>query len=800
MSPSFFRSGLISQAFLLVLVSSVGLAATESPANSSAHSLKEWQKSLDDAEKQLSDQDITDERLIALREDMLHLDANLRELRDEANAHAAVIAHDLETLGPPPAEGEGPEAPTVVQRRKHISEAMATAEGVVKEADLLLSTNDRILKSIKNLRQSRFTQRVLARSPSPLSDAVWNKAWPEWQSLWTETTVPVKRWLEKPEWSEETRDRLWHIAAGVGVALLLAFPVRGWLAQRMIRNLPVGPPTDLYRIRSAALTGLLHAWLPSMAALAIYGGLIMDGGLTTETTERAGEALLAAVLAFIVVSIARAALRPNRSSLRLAPLSDVGARRVYWVVVGLSSLFAFHFVLSSILKAEDVSLEIISTELLVFSGLVSLVLAGLLSREVWIRAGLHALSPARQWQRFLLALLIIAIPVSAVTGYVGLSRLLAIHGVLTIGLLALIDLLMRITEEFIGQLLSVDSRSGIALRRQLALTSEGAEMLGFWLVFVVKTFILTAGALAFLLLWSLDRKDLLLWLGQIFQGFKLGNITISPYEILLGLLLFTVLLTATRLLQRVLDRRIFPRTRLDMGARTSIRAAVGYAGFTLAALFGISTMGIDFSSLAMIAGALSVGIGFGLQNIVNNFVSGLILLIERPIKVGDWVVVGEHQGYVKKISVRATEVTTFDRASVFIPNSSLISGTVMNRTHADRVGRIVLPIGIDYDADLARARSLLIGIAEENKGVRDNPGPTVFMVGFGDSAIDLELVAFVNDVDKVKSVASELLFAIHAAFREHGIQIPYPQRDLKLTLDDEQLKRMFPGGKPGQSD
>jgi small-conductance mechanosensitive channel len=161
--------------------------------------------------------------------------------------------------------------------------------------------------------------------------------------------------------------------------------------------------------------------------------------------------------------------------------------------------------------------------------------------------------------------------------------------------------------------------------------------------------------------------------------------------------------------------------------------------------------------------------------------------------------VGEHQGYVKKISVRATEVTTFDRASVFIPNSSLISGTVMNRTHADKIGRVVLPIGIDYDADVVKVRTLLLGIAEENQGIRDSPAPVVFMSGFGDSALNLELVAFVNDVEKLKGVTSELLFAIHAAFRQHGFQTPFPPRDLKLTLDDKQLQRLFRGIKADES-
>jgi len=799
MSSRFLRHCLIHLAWLLVFVSSVGVAATVSPPDWSTLSLKEWQKALEDTEKELSNPEMTDERLLALREDMLKLDGKLRQMRDAANEQATVIRHDLDTLGPVPAEGAPPEAATVVARRKLLNEEIAMAEGGAKEADLLLGRYGRIFETIKRLRQSRFTQRVLTRSLSPLGETVWSKAQPEWQAFWSDMVMPVKTGLQKPEWSQNTRDRLGRLVMGVGLALLLAFPIRTWLARRMVRNLPAGPPTDLYRIRSAAMTGLLHAWLPSMAALAIYLSLVTGDGLTPDAAELASDALLAVVLGVIVVSIARAALRPNRSLLRLAPLSDAGARRVYWVVVGLAWLFAVHFVLSSSLKSRDVSLEVIATELLVFSSLVALVLSGLLSHQVWTRPGELQLTAMRGGQRFLLGVLIIAIPVSAMTGYVGLSRLLAIHGVLSMALFALLVLLIGISDEFVAQLLSVESRTGIYLRRQLALTSEGAEMLGFWVVVAMKAFILTAGGLALLFLWSLDRKDLMLWLREIFQGFKLGNITISPAEILLGLLLFTVLLTATRLIQRALDRRIFPRTRLDMGARTSIRAAVGYAGFTLAALFGISTMGIDFSSLAMIAGALSVGIGFGLQNIVNNFVSGLILLIERPIKVGDWVVVGEHQGYVKKISVRATEVTTFDRASVFIPNSSLISGTVMNRTHADKIGRVVLPIGIDYDADVVKVRTLLLGIAEENQGIRDNPAPVVFMSGFGDSALNLELVAFVNDVEKLKGVTSELLFAIHAAFRQHGIQTPSPPRDLKLTLDDKQLQRLFRGIKADES-
>jgi small-conductance mechanosensitive channel len=397
-------------------------------------------------------------------------------------------------------------------------------------------------------------------------------------------------------------------------------------------------------------------------------------------------------------------------------------------------------------------------------------------------------------------LLVAAIPLSALLGYVALSRLLASRVVGTMGLAALVALLVRIGDEFVAHAVSGASPSGAYLRRHMALTDEGAEMLGFWVGASFKTAILLAGGVALLLLWSVDKQDTLLWLGAAFQEFKLGSLTISLTEILIGLLLFAALLAATRLMQRALDRRIFPRTRLDSGVQHSIRSAVGYAGFTLAAVLAVSTMGIDLSSLAIIAGALSVGLGFGLQNIVNNFVSGLILLIERPIKTGDWVIVGEHQGYVRKISVRATEIATFDRASVFIPNSSLISGPVTNRTHVDKVGRVLLPVGIAHEADPVKAREVLRAIAEAHPEVRRNPAPAAFMTGFGDNALNLELVAFIRDVDKLKAVTSDLCFAIHEAFRQQGISIPYPQRELRVSLDDEQLRRVFGEAASEQAD
>jgi len=212
----------------------------------------------------------------------------------------------------------------------------------------------------------------------------------------------------------------------------------------------------------------------------------------------------------------------------------------------------------------------------------------------------------------------------------------------------------------------------------------------------------------------------------------------------------------------------------------------------VAAAFAISTLGFSFSNIAIIAGALSVGIGFGLQNIVNNFVSGVILLIERPIKVGDWVVVGQHQGYVTRISVRATEVETFERASVVIPNSELLSGSVVNWTHRDKYGRVDVRVKVAHGSDTEKVRDILLACADEHREILAWPAPLVLFREFGDSALIFDLQGYVVDVENRANVASDLNFAIDKAFRAAGVEMPFPQRDLTLRNVDE-LARAITG-------
>lgn len=269
----------------------------------------------------------------------------------------------------------------------------------------------------------------------------------------------------------------------------------------------------------------------------------------------------------------------------------------------------------------------------------------------------------------------------------------------------------------------------------------------------------------------------------IVHGFDIGNFRIVPSRILWALLIFGTIVILSSWVRSQLENNWLKLTTMGQGARDALVTIIGYIMFLLAILAGLSAAGFDFSNITIIAGALSVGIGFGLQNIVNNFVSGLILLFERPIRKGDWIVVGGTEGVVKDIQIRSTRIQTFDRSDVIVPNSELISNQVTNWVLSSKSGRAIVPIGVAYGTDTEKVRDILMTIAEENINVAKTgtvPKPKVLFREFGDSSLNFELRVFLHNVDSRLSVISEINFAIDKAFREEGIEIPFPQRDLHV--------------------
>jgi small-conductance mechanosensitive channel len=272
--------------------------------------------------------------------------------------------------------------------------------------------------------------------------------------------------------------------------------------------------------------------------------------------------------------------------------------------------------------------------------------------------------------------------------------------------------------------------------------------------------------------WGVESADVLSSLRAAFFGIQVGDVTISLATIAVALLLFALGFAVTRAVQRWLDTTFLPATDLDAGLRNSIRTAFGYFGVIVAGVVAFSYLGISLDRIAIVAGALSVGIGFGLQSIVNNFVSGLILLWERPIRVGDLVVVGDGEGHVRRINVRATEIETFDRSTVIVPNSNLISGVVRNRVRSDRSGRVIVSVPVPRDSDPERVAGVMAACANAHREVMSQPPPRVFFKRISETTIDFELVCFVDEIDVAGRVSSELHFSIYKSLREAGVGHP----------------------------
>lgn len=238
-------------------------------------------------------------------------------------------------------------------------------------------------------------------------------------------------------------------------------------------------------------------------------------------------------------------------------------------------------------------------------------------------------------------------------------------------------------------------------------------------------------------------------------------------------------------LQATIRRRVLVRLRLDPGLEFSILRFVHFAILTLSLLFALQMLHVDLTGFAVVAGILSVGIGFGLQNLASNFISGLILLIERPITVGDHVSAGDVDGIVRAINMRSTEIVTDDNISIIVPNSEFISGRVVNWSHGDPKMRLRLAVGVAYASDVEHVRGVLLDVARRCPDVLADPPPGVEFVRFGQSSLNLELLVWIADPRHRGSVTSALHFAIRAAFLEDKIEIPFPQYDLHFRADAE---------------
>jgi small-conductance mechanosensitive channel len=276
--------------------------------------------------------------------------------------------------------------------------------------------------------------------------------------------------------------------------------------------------------------------------------------------------------------------------------------------------------------------------------------------------------------------------------------------------------------------------------------------------------------------------------------YSIGDTTITLGTMLYLTVLVVALFYITGKLKTWIVEGLLLRSQVELGVRHAVGNIVRMVFLALGLIIILQTTGINLSSLTVLFGALGIGVGFGLQGVTNNFVSGIILLLERPIKVGDRIEVGNVNGDVINISPRATTIVTNDNIAIIVPNADFISSKVVNWSYTNRNVRFNFPVGVSYGSDPEQVRSVLLEVARAHHGVLKEPGPSVLFDSFGDSALNFVLRVWTRDFSTVPGVLrSELYFAISRAFKEQGIEIPFPQRDLHIKSGTLNVRQVSPG-------
>jgi len=744
--------------------------------------ITDWTARLNRAETALAAPNLKDGQLSQVRENLEAINDEVMEWLNQVSPKYDSLKKDLLALGNAPAEGAFPEAPASAAQRAALNTRIATISGPMTQVYLLQERTIGLIAQVSTLRRERFASRVLARDQSPLAPSVWQPALPQAYAILTSMIASIRSTITSQQFLDRLNKSLILILAALLVSVVLVWPVRRWVLTRYGRTTAIVQPAFITSLRAALVVGTTLAVLPTFAAGLVYLAASRSE-LLTETGAQIAFALFKGIMVFTwPVAFFRAFLSPKKPQWRLLPVSNMIAIGAWGTVISLAIIFAVDVLLSRVVVIYSAQLTLTTLLNFGFSLIVgALLLLLLLRQRIWMPDAIEPdVKPTLRWIRLLLAFGVIGVLIAGAFGYVSLARVFLTQLVLTSAVLVVFLIVHRLGSEFMHYALSGESWIGEWAKHSLDLDDEGIDRVSFLGELLYALVLGLVGLVVLLFIWGADKEDLKNWTYNLLFGLQIGNIRISLISTAIAFALFAGLLILTRFVQRLFVDKILQQARVDPGVRNSIRAGIGYVGVVLAGLVSFSAVGLDLSNLAIVAGALSIGIGFGMQNVVNNFVSGLILLVERPVKVGDWVVVGSNQGYVKRIKVRATEIQTFDRASVFIPNSMLISDAVTNWTYADKLGRIIIPIGVAYGSPVRKVIKTLLEIGCAHPEVMTDPAASAAFRGFGDSALNFELRCFLQDVNRSIGVTSDLCVSIDEKFRELGIEIPFPQRDVHM--------------------
>jgi potassium-dependent mechanosensitive channel len=765
--------------FALCFAVSAALAYDAAIVGQAERALESFKAELGSIAIELQNPALTESQLTENKTKLEDFRAQALDQSSRLTVPISEIRQQLESLGTVAAEGKS-EPPGVAAERATLQASLDRIQSVKSRLDVVAVEAEQLAGRVSALQRNQFFQRIFESGRSILNPLLWFDTGLGLGVLLTRLAGLFSNW-----WSEVN-----GIANPLGLGLIPVFvalcvmgygALRRWVrlwtrSYAAVKRAPddIGRIWRIVRGQITTVAALFILLVPIFLALQLSGYITPRFGLVLN----AAVDLVAGTTIYFM--LARRLAAPDLAAWRIIDIDDTAAARLP-ILVGLT---AFVSVANEKLVELADALFLPVNYTIGQSAMAALAMFVLLTLVVVTLRNQSGFSDGLAGRRIYfkwaaaftpLVWLLIATGVGALLfGYLALANYIAQQLFQTGMLVTALFLLHHLSDAAVAASFDPQSGFGKFFRRVTGMGERAIERLGLAFRTVVDLLLMLAGLPLLFLLWTVTWVDFRSLVNTAVFGVKLGEITISPWSMAIVLLILVSGIVITNLIIRWLDRRILTETRIDKGVQDSIRKGASYAGYVAAAGMALSAAGLEFSNIAIIAGALGVGIGFGLQSIVNNFISGLILLAERPIRVGDWVVLDAGQGLVKRINVRATEIETFDSCSIIVPNLMLITGVVKNWTHGDTIGQFMVAVTVDLHSDADLVRRLLLDAAREHPKVMTFPEPGVTLARIASTGLDFELRGSVANVFDAGHVASDLRFKLLAAFREKGITIPQP--------------------------
>ncbi len=748
-----------------------------------AFNTKDFRELATRAEGVVSNEKASTDALEVLRANLVEYRKQALNAQDSVTQRVQTVQKQIDVLGPAP-EGDFSESEQIASRRMELNEQLAKASAPLIVAQEAHKRASGLIGEIDKIVRARQRDKLLQIDNSPVNPANWPAAIAALNKHVNVITAEVRT-----QWSNEVSTKIRKqngpiILIFMAIGLILMFPVTRWAArslnsekEKKLRRF--GDISHLVRSISVFIVPMIGLFCVTVA-LDLGEIFSVRGDFLLDAIPEMGVAIFGAN--WLARNLPQGQFfRGEKRDLVL------GGQRTIWA---MGVIIAAGYLLNAFVTGADWPYGIVAV---LFFPLVVLLGYSLfrVGRKIRLyRDFLQEDDAATNIQERIATIFMWACyfsgvfgPLLAAFGYSNAGETLVFSMTMTLALTAAVFFVYILLVGFISR----SSKS--------AAVTDGDERSPDGLYKVALGFALICASVpVYALIWGARVSDITnLWF-TLNEGVSLGDTKVSISDFLIFILIFFVGYTITRLLQSALRITVLPNTRIEEGAQNALATGFGYIGIFLAALVAIMTTGLDLSNLAIVAGALSVGIGFGLQAIVSNFVSGIILLVERPVKIGDWVEVGTYSGNISKISVRSTSIDTFDGATVILPNADLVAGTVTNWTHGNVRGRVKVPIGVAYGTDPELVKEILLSIANDHPVTLKRPEPWVVFVGFGADSMNFELRAILRDINYVLSTASDMNYEIVKRFAENNIEIPFAQRVVTIKNPEDFLPK--PARKP----